>query len=110
MAYDSLPAGLPSSVQVNGRVLGVSAIAPGAGSTDTLRFEPVAGAAITVKRNILVNGQSAQELAATLLADGEGRFTLNQLRAGYYIVEAAAARSGYAAGWEYLPATRSAVS
>lgn len=106
---DTSAAGLPASVRVAGRIIGVSAAAPVAGSTDTLRHEPIPHARITVKRNILVNGQSAQELAATLSADAEGRFHLDGLRGGYYIVEASAPGSGYRDGWEYLPATRAAV-
>ena len=107
---DSTSAALPVSVQVRGQVLGVSATEPVSGSTDTLRHEPIPHARITVKRNILVGGQSAQELAATLSADGEGRFRLDDLAGGYYIVEASAPGSGYRDGWEYLPATRSEVA
>ncbi|MGH7628110.1 MAG: carboxypeptidase-like regulatory domain-containing protein [Gemmatimonadales bacterium] len=108
-AGDSTSAALPASVRVTGRILGVSATGPVSGPTDTLRFEPIPGARIEVRRNVLVNGQAAQELAATLSADAEGRFRLDALAGGHYIVQAAAPGSGYAAGWEYLPATRSAV-
>lgn len=106
---DSASAGLPASVRVTGQILGVNAREPVAGSADTLRFEPIPNARITVMRNIIVNGQSAQELAATLSADAAGRFRLDDLAGGYYIVQAAAPGSGYAAGWEYLPATRDVV-
>ena len=68
-AGDTTSAGLPAIVRVTGRVLGTSAAEPVAGSSDTLRHEPIPHARITVKRNILVNGQSAQEVAATLAAD-----------------------------------------
>jgi hypothetical protein len=108
-AGDTTSAGLPASVRVSGQILGVSATGPVSGSTDTLRYEPIPHARITVMRNILVNGQSAQELAATLSADGDGRFRLADLAGGHYIVEASAPGSVYAAGWEYLPATRSVV-
>ncbi len=108
-AGDTTSAGLPASVRVSGQILGVSAAGPVSGSTDTLRYEPIPNARLTVMRNILVNGQSAQELAATLTADGDGRFRLDDLAGGHYIVEASAPGSGYAAGWEYLPATRSVV-
>ena len=106
---DTSAAGLPASVRVAGRIIGVSAAAAVAGSTDTLRHTPIPHARITIQRNILVNGQSAQELAATLSADAEGRFHLDGLRGGYYIVEASAPGSGYRDGWEYLPATQSTV-
>ncbi len=108
-AGDSTSTVLPASVRVTGRILGVSATGPVSGATDTLRFEPIPAARIEVLRNVLVNGQAAQELAATLSADAEGRFRLDDLVGGHYIVQAAAPGSGYAAGWEYLPATRSAV-
>jgi hypothetical protein len=106
---DTGSTGVPGSVRVSGQVLGVSATGPVSGSTDTLRFEPIPHARITLKRNILVGGESAQELAAELSADGSGRFRLDGLRGGYYIVEAAAPGSGYRAGWEYLPATQPTV-
>jgi hypothetical protein len=109
-AGDSASGGLvPASVTVTGQVLGVSAREPVAGSADTLRHEPLPHARITLKRNILVNGQSAQEPAGTFTADGEGRFRIESLRGGYYIIEASAPGSGYRGGWEYLPATRAAV-
>ncbi len=108
-AGDTTSAGLPASVRVTGQVLGVSAREPISGGADTLRFQPIPGARITVLRNVLVNGQAAQELAATLSAGGDGRFRLDDLAGGHYIVRAAAPGSGYAEGWEYLPATRRAV-
>jgi hypothetical protein len=107
-ASDTSAAGFPASVRVTGQILGVSATAPVADRADTLHFRPVAGARVTIKRNILVNGRSAPEAAATLDADRDGRFGL-ELRGGYYVVEADAPGSGFAAGWEYLPATRSSV-
>lgn len=103
---DTTAAGLPASVRVTGQALGVTATAPVAGNTDTLRYQPLAHARITLKRNILVNGQSAQEIAAELSADGAGRFGFDDLPGGYYVVEAAA--PGHRDGWEYLPATRPA--
>jgi hypothetical protein len=109
-AGDTTSGGLPASVRVSGQILGVSATGPVSGSSDTLRHEPIPHARITVLRNILVNGQSGQELAATVTADGDGRFRLDDLAGGHYIVEASAPGSGYAAGWEYLPATRSVVA
>jgi hypothetical protein len=108
-AGDTTGGGLPARVRVTGRVLGVSAREPVAGSTDTLRHDPLPHARITLKRNILVNGQSAQEPAGTFTADAEGRFRLD-LAGGYYIIEASAPGSGYRDGWEYLPATRAAVA
>ena len=108
-AGDTSAAGLPASVTVTGQVFGVSAREPVAGSADTLRHDPLPHARIALKRNILVNGQSAQEPAGTFSADGEGRFRIEGLRGGYYIIEASASGSGYRAGWEYLPAIRAAV-
>jgi hypothetical protein len=108
-AGDTTAAGLPASVTVTGQVLGVSAREPVAGSADTLRHEPLPNARITLKRNVLVNGESAQEPAGSFTADAEGRFRLEGVSAGYYIIEASAPGSGYRDGWEYLPATRAAV-
>lgn len=109
-AGDTASTGLfPSSVTVTGQVFGVSAREPVAGSTDTLHHDPLSHARITLKRNILVNGQSAQEPAGTFTADGEGRFRIAGLPGGYYIIEASAPGAGYRDGWNYLPATRSAV-
>jgi hypothetical protein len=106
-AGDTTATGLPTSVRVTGRILGVSAREPVAGSTDTLRHTPLPHARITLKRNVLVNHQAAQELAGEFIADVDGRFAIEGLRGGHYIIEAAAPGSGYRAGWEYLAATRS---
>ena len=100
---------LPASVTVTGQVFGVSAREPVGGSADTLRHDPLPHARLTLKRNILVNGESAQEPAGSFTADADGRFRLNGLRGGYYIIEASAPGSGYRDGWEYLPATRAVV-
>ena len=108
-AGDTATTGLPASVTVTGQVFGVSAREPVAGSPDTLRHDPLPHARVALKRNILLNGQSAQEPAGTFTADGEGRFRIEGLRGGYYIIEASAPGSGYRDGWDYLPAIRSAV-
>lgn len=98
---------LPGTVQVSGRILGVSAADPVSGPGDTLRFEPIARASIEVVRNVLVNGAAQQVLAATLASGAEGEYRIADLPGGYYIVRATPPTgSAYAANWEYLPATK----
>jgi hypothetical protein len=107
---DSTLPELPGSFRAYGRVLAVSVTAASAGSNDTLHFTPVAGAAIEIWRNLLVNGAATQELAARTTAGADGAFEVPGLAGGYYIVKAAPpAGSGYASNWEYLAGTRSEV-
>lgn len=88
---------------VHGRILGVSAATQPTAGGDTLSFEPLAGAAIRIVRNVLVNGAATQELAAETVSDGDGAYSVSGLAAGYYIVEAAPpSGSSYASGWSYL--------
>jgi hypothetical protein len=107
---DSTPPQLPGTFRAYGRVLAVSVTAASAGSSDTLRFTPVAGAAIEVWRNLLVDGAATQELAARTTSGADGAFEVPELAGGYYIVKAAPpAGSGYADNWEYLAGTASEV-
>jgi hypothetical protein len=88
---------------VHGRILGVSATTQPTAGSDTLSFEPLAGAAVRIIRNVLVNGAATQELAAETVSNDDGVYSVGGLPAGYYIVEAAPpSGSSYAAGWSYL--------
>jgi len=102
---DTLPR-LPEKVAVAGRVLGIVFMTPGPGVRDTVRLDPVVGAKVTIMRNILVNGRSAQELAAALTTDASGRFTVT-VKGGYYVVYAEPpAGSIWSKSYSYLPATQ----
>lgn len=88
---------------VHGRVLGVTAIEPAPGVQDTLSYAPIPGAKIRVVHNLLVNGEARQELAAETVSDANGAYSVRDLEAGYYIVEAAPpAGSLFGAAQEYL--------
>ncbi|MEW5915394.1 MAG: hypothetical protein AB1762_03270 [Gemmatimonadota bacterium] len=103
---DSMPP-LPEKVQLSGRVLAVTVIAPGPGVRDTLRFEAIAGAKVRVMRNLLVDGQATQRLAAERVTDANGAFTVRDLAGGYYVVYAdPPAGSPYQSSFSYLAATK----
>jgi hypothetical protein len=105
---DSVPPQLAASFNVSGRVLAVSRSAPVAGSADTLHFDSVAGAAIKVYRNVLVNGAATQVLAAETTSGAGGEYRVNGLAGGYYVVQAAApAGSPYADSFAYVAGTAS---
>jgi hypothetical protein len=103
---DTLPR-LPEKVQLSGRVLAVTVIAPAPGVRDTLRFDPIAGAKVRVMRNLLVDGKATQRLAAELVTDANGAFAVKDLAGGYYVVYAdPPAGSPYQSSFSYLAATR----
>jgi len=100
---DSTPSTLPEKVQASGRVIGVTVAI---GEKDSLRFEPVAGASVTVHRNVLVDGKAQQVLVTTLTTKSDGSWSLADLAGGHYILTATPpAGSPYKQNWTYLPAT-----
>lgn len=106
---DTIPQ-LPAVFAVSGKVLGVSSSAAVAGSSDSLHFEPVAGARIKLYHNVLVNGTATQILAAETTSGADGAYRVTGLVGGYYIVQAAApAGSAYADNFAYLAGTASEV-
>ncbi|HJU76282.1 MAG TPA: hypothetical protein VJ717_21255 [Gemmatimonadaceae bacterium] len=106
---DSMPP-LPQKVAVNGRVLGIVPITPTAGSRDTLRFDPIAGAKVRIMRNVLVNGAATQVLAAELVTDVNGRFSAS-LTGGYYVLYAEPpAGTDWSKSLSYLAASRPEVT
>jgi hypothetical protein len=86
--------------RVSGRILGVRVTH---GSADTLAFEPIVGARIRIHRNILVDGEARQVLAAETTSGANGAYDVKSLAGGYYIVSVEAPPgSRYRDGWTYL--------
>ena len=84
------PPPLPATFNLSGRVLGVTRRAPAPGVTDTLRFDPLAGVPLRIMRNLLVNGQATQVLAAETTSGASGEFRVDALAGGYYVIYATA--------------------
>lgn len=106
---DTMPP-LPEKVAVSGRVLGMVAVTPTAGSRDTMRFDPVPGARVRIMRNVLVNGASSQVLSVELVTDANGRFSAS-LAGGYFVVYAEPpAGTIWSKSFSYLAANRPEVS
>jgi hypothetical protein len=102
---DTMPP-LPEKVAVSGKVVGLVFIEPAPGVRDTMRLDPLAGIKVRIMRNIIVNGSSAQELAAELVTDANGAFKTS-LKGGYYVVYAEPpANSIWNKSFSYLAATR----
>jgi hypothetical protein len=101
---------LPAHVSVHGTVLGVSAHAPAAASSDSLSYTPLAGATIDVYHNVITNGTASSEFVTRLASDAAGAYALPDIPGGYYLVYVTApSGSGYGQGMEYLSATQPAV-
>jgi len=100
----------PNFVNLSGHVFAVQSNAGGMGG-DTLNYLPIAGVPLWLMHNILVNGQSAQELAGTTVSDAAGAYKFANLPSGYYVLYAEpAASSGYAGSYSLVPAQQSAVT
>jgi hypothetical protein len=96
---------LVATFALQGRVRGVSAKSGQYGG-DTLSYEPIAGAAVRIYRNLLVDGAATQVLAAQTTSDAAGQYRVEGLEGGYYIVKAVApAGSPYADSWTYAAGT-----
>ena len=106
---DSMPP-VPQNVAVSGRVLGIVPITPTAGSRDTLRFDPIAGAKVRIMRNLLVNGAATQVIAAERVSDANGKFSAS-LAGGWYVVYVEPpAGTNWSKSFSYLAANRAEVS
>ena len=99
----------PSSVNLSGHVFAMQAT-PGAQGSDTLRYIPVGGISLRLMHNILVNGQSAQELAGTTVSGADGTYSFPKLPGGYYVLYAEpSAASGYAGAYSLVPGLQARV-
>lgn len=100
----------PSFVNLSGHVFAVENAPAGQGS-DTLRYVPIGGVPLRLMHNILVNGQSAQELAGRVVADAGGTYRFDNLPSGYYVLYAEpAAGSGWSGSYSLVPAQQAAVT
>ena len=95
----------PSILNVSGHVFAIQAT-PAAQGSDTLHYIPIAGVSLRLMHNILVDGQSAQELAGTTVSGADGAYGFANLPGGYYVLYAEpSAASGYAGSYSLVPRT-----
>jgi hypothetical protein len=86
---DSTPPPVLASFNLSGKVLGITRIAAAPGVADTLRHDPIPGIPLRIMRNLLVNGQATQQLAAEMTSGANGEYRVT-LPGGYYVVYATA--------------------
>lgn len=91
---------IPSVMQLSGRTLAVSVVQ---GVSDSLRFTALPNVGIRVMHNVLKNGQATQELVATTASDASGRYHVDNLPGGYYVVYATPASAGFLPTYSYVP-------
>jgi hypothetical protein len=75
-------------VHLGGRVLGVTRVAPSSagGSADTLRSRPIAGAVLTLYRNVVVDGEGTTDYVAQVVTGAGGTYEFPNLPGGYYLL------------------------
>ena len=80
------PTTFPATVRVRGRVL-TTVWTPGRTVADTLSgFEPVAGARVTLYRNVLVDGRGVSERIGERVTGADGAFTFEGVPGGPYVL------------------------
>jgi hypothetical protein len=96
--------GVPALVRISGRVLMASGAQVAGPDSMVAGFVGVPGATVTVMHNIMVNGQSAQELAARVTSGADGAYRIPDLPGGPYVVYAdPPAGANLRSGLEYVP-------
>ena len=76
----------PASVRVQGRVL-TTVWTPGRTVGDTLSgFTPLAGARVTLYRNVLVDGRGVSQLVGERTTDADGSFVFERAPGGPYVL------------------------
>ena len=77
---------LPEQVRVRGRVLATTKDGPRAPGDTLAAFAPVAGARVTVYRNVLENGAGVSKFVAEQVTGADGAFDFRGVPGGYYVV------------------------
>jgi hypothetical protein len=90
-----IPTGYTGTARIGGRVLS-TARKPGATGNDTLSYDGIAGAKVTLKRNLLVNGAATQVTLGITTTDAQGNYAFTNAPGGYYVVYASGPAGG---GW-----------
>ena len=94
-----------ASFTLSGKVLGLTRTTA-SNSADTLRADPIPGIPIRIMRNLLVNGQATQTLAAETTSDANGEYRATGLAGGYYVAYAnPAAGSVWASNYVLIAGT-----
>ncbi len=77
---------------------------PAAQGSDTLHYIPIANVSLRLMHNILVNGNSAQELAGNTISAADGSYRFPNLPSGYYVLYATpSSASGYSGSYSLVP-------
>jgi hypothetical protein len=93
----------PNRIALSGHVFAMQAN-PSAQGSDTLHYIPIANVSLRLMHNILVNGNSAQELAGNTVSGADGSYRFGDLPSGYYVLYATpSSASGYSGSYSLVP-------
>lgn len=93
----------PNTINLSGHVFAIQAT-PAAQGSDTIHYIPIANVSLRLMHNILVNGNSAQELAGTGVSASDGSYRFGNLPGGYYVLYATpSSGSGYSGSYSLVP-------
>jgi hypothetical protein len=85
-ADTSRPTNFPAAVRVYGRLL-MSSVEASAPPRDTLSsFAPVAGARITLFRNLLIDGKGVSQRIGEVTTGADGSYAFEGVPGGYYVL------------------------
>lgn len=85
-ADSTTPTNFPSSVRVRGRVLQASIVTPAAPGADSVSRAPLAGARVTLYRNVLVDGRGVSEKLGERTTGADGAFVFDGVPGGYFVL------------------------
>ena len=102
---------LPASIRVHGRALVTTKDGPRAPGDTLSAFAPIAGAHITLYRNVIVDGQGVSQKVAERTTGADGAYDFTRLPGGYYILALnVTAEQFYGETFTYVAGTRSDVA
>jgi hypothetical protein len=102
--------GYTGNSRISGRVLSVTRKNVSSGN-DTLQYTPIAGATVTLKRNLLVNGTATQVTVGTAVTNAQGAYAFGNGPGGYYVAYASGpVGQGWASSYSLVLANSPEVS
>jgi hypothetical protein len=100
----------PSSFDLSGRVLAMSANS-GAMGSDTITYSPIGGVELKLYHNVLVDSAASQVLAGVTTSATDGSYHFSGVPGGYYVLYAyPSAASGYDGAYSLVPGIDPTVS
>lgn len=102
---------LPERVRIHGRALVTTKDGPRAPGDTLSAFVPIAGARVTLYRNVLVDGRGVSQPVGERTTGADGAYEFAGVPGGYYILALnVTAEQFYGETFVYVPGTRDDVS